>query len=116
MQKAYRRRALRLEETIMRELGRILIEEAEDPRLELVTISGTRLNRDLSIAEVLYTHSSGEEKKVEVQQALDSAHGFIRTQLGKKLKTRYVPQLRFKWDDFLEETIYDSPQSDSKGN
>ncbi|MFW6415744.1 MAG: ribosome-binding factor A, partial [Thermodesulfobacteriota bacterium] len=58
--------------------------------------------------------SSGEEQKAEVQQALDCAHGFIRTQLGKKLKPRYVPQLRFKWDDFLEDTIYDSPETDSK--
>lgn len=116
MQKAYRRKALRLEVTIMQELSRILIEEVEDPRLELVTISGTRLNKDLSIAEILYTHRSGQEKKLEVETALESARGFIRTQLGKKLKTRYVPQLRFKWDSFLEETIYDSPKTDSRDN
>lgn len=113
MRKAQSRRAFRLEESIKQELSRILLEEIQDPRLELVTISGVRLNSDLSVAEVLYTHSAGEGKRDQVQAGLRAAHGYLRTLLGKNIKMRYVPELRFKWDDFLETMIHDTSQPDS---
>jgi ribosome-binding factor A len=112
MRKASSRKALRLEEMIIKELGVILEEEIQDPRLELVTISGVRLNRDLSVAEVLYTHSGTERKKSEVQRGLDSAQGYLRSRLGRRLKLRHTPELRFQWDNFLERMIYESPRND----
>ncbi len=114
MHKANSRRATRLEESIIKELGRIFIEEVQDPRLNLVTISGARLNPDLSIAEILYTHSGLPQKQIEVQKALESAQGFLRTQLSKRLKIRYIPQLRFRWDNYLENMIYVSSRPDSE--
>ena len=113
MRKAHSRRAVRLEEMIMHELGHILVEEVQDPRLELVTISGLRLNTDLTVAEVLFTHGWGAEHHQEVQQGLDAARGYMRTLLGKRIKLRHVPELRFVWDSFLEETIHDPPISDT---
>lgn len=109
MRKATSRRAFRLEEHIKKELSRILIEDIQDPRLDLVTISGVRLNSDLTIAEVLYTHSSDSDKKEEALQGLNSAKGRIRVLLGQSLNQKFVPELRFKWDDFLETMIYESP-------
>lgn len=106
MRKASSRRSRRLEEFIMAELGRILIEEVQDPRLDLVTISGIRLNKDLSVAEVLYTHSADPGKRQEVALGLEKAQGYLRSRLGKRLHLRHVPSLRFQWDEFLEETIY----------
>jgi ribosome-binding factor A len=108
MQKSASRRAKRLEETILQELAKILIEEIQDPRLVLVTLSGVRLNVDLTVAEILYTHSGEASRRTEVQKSLESARGYIRSLLGKRLKLKYVPQLRFKWDDYLEEIIYES--------
>jgi ribosome-binding factor A len=112
MRKAHSRRAVRLEELIMHELGRILVQEIQDPRLELVTISGLRLNTDLTVAEVLYTHGRSPDQSAEVQKGLDAARGFMRTMLSKRIKLRHVPELRFVWDSFLEETIHDPPIAD----
>jgi ribosome-binding factor A len=99
-------RAKRLSDAILREVSMILIEEVKDPRLDLVSISGVRLNKDLSIAEVLFTHGGGPEKRQDVQKGLDAAKGFIRTQLGHRLNMRRTPELRFIWDDFLEVMVY----------
>jgi ribosome-binding factor A len=99
-------RAKRLSDAILREVSLILLQEIKDPRLELVSISGVRLNRDMSIAEVLFTHGGGAEKREEVQKGLDAARGFIRTQLGKRLNLRRTPELRFIWDEFLEVMVY----------
>ncbi len=109
MRKASSRRASRLEERIKQELSRILLEDIQDPRLEMVTISGVRINRDLTVAEILYTHASDPDKKEEAQKGLDSAKGRLRRQLGHSLDQKFVPELRFKWDDFLERMIYESP-------
>ena len=109
MRKGTTRRAFRLEEHIKKELSRILLEDIQDPRLEMVTISGVRLNSDLTVAEVLYTHASDPEKKEEAFQGLSSAKGRMRHLLGQNLKQKFVPELRFKWDNFLETMIYESP-------
>ncbi len=106
MQKAQSRRAFQKADQIARELGRILTEEVADPRLELVTITGARMNTDMSIVEVMYTHIEGKAKQAEIEQGFKQATGFFRTQLGSRLRLRGIPQLRFVWDDFLENMVY----------
>jgi len=99
MQRSNSRRAVQMGDQIMQVLASLLVHEVEDPILQLVTITGVRMNRDFSIAEVLYTHIKG----------LVRAKGFLRTRLGKELKLRGIPDLRFQWDTFLEEMVYDAP-------
>jgi len=105
MRRATSRRTARLADMIMHELARIMVEDIQDPRLQLITISGVRLNRDMSVAEVLYTHIHGQSE--DITQALSKAKGFLRSSLGQKLRLRFVPELRFVWDTFLEEMVYD---------
>jgi ribosome-binding factor A len=106
MQKNPSKRSQRVADTLMREVSLILLEEIRDPRLELVSISGIRLNRDMTIATLFYTHSGDTEKRSQVVEALDSANGYIRGLVGKRLNLRRTPELRFKWDDYLEEMVY----------
>lgn len=105
MQAATTRRSSRMADEIMRELGRIIVEESQDPRLEFLTITGVRMNKDFSIAEVLYTHFEGHS--ADLEKSLKKARGFLRSRMGKNLKLRYVPELRFTWDSFIEEMVYD---------
>ncbi len=105
MRRATSRRTARLADMIMHELARIMVEDIQDPRLQLITISGVRLNRDMSVAEVLYTHIHGQSE--ELTQALTKARGFLRFNLGQNLRLRFVPELRFTWDIFLEKMVYE---------
>lgn len=107
MQRSTSRRATRMADQIMRELSRIIVEESQDPRLEMVSITGVRMNRDFSIAEVLYTHIKGREYIPQLEKAFTQASGFLRTSLGKRLNMRRIPTMRFTWDEFLEEMVYD---------
>ncbi|WP_045223084.1 30S ribosome-binding factor RbfA [Desulfonatronum thioautotrophicum] len=102
------RRSVRLADIIQRELALMLQEEIQDPRLELVTISGVRLNTDLSIAKVLYTCTDDPIRLEEIALALNKAKGYLRTLLGKRLNLRSTPELRFERDIFLEDMVYDS--------
>ncbi|WP_243547078.1 30S ribosome-binding factor RbfA [Pseudodesulfovibrio tunisiensis] len=102
------RRAARLGDQIMREVSSMLVEEVQDPRLMTVTLTGVRMNANLRVAEILYSAASGEDRE-EIQKGLKKASGFLRSNLGKRLKLRFVPELRFAYDEFLEDVVYGKP-------
>src|SRR3989338_5698940 len=87
-------RPQRVGDEIQRELARLLQFEVKDPRLGMVTITGVEVAKDLSYADVWYTVLKGDQAKS--QQALESASGFLRTQVGRAIKFRVTPQLRFR--------------------
>lgn len=101
------RRSIRLADLIQRDLAMLLVEEVQDPRLELVTISGVKMNADLSIAKVFYTCSGEPARQGEIAETLDKAKGYLRKLLGQRLQLRSVPELRFERDTFLENMVYE---------
>ena len=106
MRSSTSRRSIRLADIIQRELAQLLQEEIQDPRLELVTISGVKLNTDLSIAKVFYTCTDDPVRQEEISASLAKANGYLRTLLGKRLNLRGTPELRFERDTFLEDMVY----------
>lgn len=112
MRRTGSRRSLRLGDAIMREIAELLEEKVQDPRLNLVTVSGVRVNADLRVAEVLYTAGGGEERMAEAAQALAKAAPFLRRELASRLDMRRLPELRFVRDVFLEDVVY-AGQDDS---
>lgn len=101
------KRALRLGDTMMRELADIIATETQDPRLELVTILAVTLDSQMNVATVRYTaHADAEQ----VAEGLAHSRGFLRTELGKRFTTRRVPELAFQYDDAAG-TPADEPDS-----
>jgi len=100
------RRAVSMGNQVMREVATLLVEEAHDPRLQLVTLSGVRMNSNLRIAEIFYSVSGDADHRKEVQSGLEKATGFLRSRLGKNLRLQFTPELRFIFDDFLEDVVY----------
>ncbi len=105
------RRSTRLADQILREMATALIEDVRDPRLELVTISGVALNPDLSVARISYTLSGDAARLAEAAKALEQAKGFLRTLLGQRLRMKFVPELRFARDTYLEDMVYGRPEA-----
>ena len=90
----------RIAEQIQRELAELLRLEVRDPRVRLVTLTGVEVSRDYSHAKVYYTTLQGEGK--DVQQGLERASGFLRTQVAHAMKLRVMPQLHFVHDASVE--------------
>jgi ribosome-binding factor A len=85
----------------LKEIALLLLDRVMDPRVKPVTVTGIRLSRDLKLAKVFYS-VIGETEAVEGAQAgLDSARGFIKKQLGLRMKLRYVPDIQFTFDRSL---------------
>lgn len=88
---------------IRKEIATMLLNgEVHDPRLSgMVSITDVEMSRDLNYATVYFTLYGGAPD--EVIAGLTRAAGFIRRQLGRRLKMRHVPELRFKPDLSLAE-------------
>ncbi len=92
----------RLAGQIQRELSQLLRTEIRDPRMGMVTITAVEVVRDLSHAKVYFTSMLDKDKEGSVE-ALRSASGFLRSEVGKRIRTRIVPQLHFVYDESVEE-------------
>ncbi len=81
-----------------------------DPRLELLTFTGARMSPDLRVAWIYYSRMPGagsddqdhDAEREECECALEHAAGLLKREVGKRLRLRYVPDLRFRYDDSLE--------------
>lgn len=90
---------------VQRTLAQILLQEVKDPRLEKLSITQCKISRDLSIARInfaLMGHNEADPEVAQAQQALEKAEGFFRSEIGKRLNLRIVPQLRFHYDNIPE--------------
>ncbi|TEW53489.1 30S ribosome-binding factor RbfA [Psychromonas sp. RZ22] len=99
-------RASRVSQQVQKELARILQQEVKDPRIGMVTISGVDITRDLAYATVYVTFFTvGEQTNDESLKGLNAASGYIRRLLGKAMKLRIVPEVRFCFDETLTEGL-----------
>jgi ribosome-binding factor A len=92
----------RVAEEIKKELSFMLQTDLKDPRIGFVTITGVEVTNDLSQAKVYLSVFGDSEKRQETLKALSSAAGFIRTELGKKIRVRHIPELFFKIDESID--------------
>jgi len=95
-------RSRRVGEQIQRELAELVQRDLKDARLGMVTISAVELSRDMGVAKVFFTvFGEGHDEK-QTLEALKSSYGFLRRELGHRMRLRTVPELRFQYDHSIE--------------
>ncbi|MFI8480896.1 30S ribosome-binding factor RbfA [Pseudomonas sp. NPDC078700] len=96
-------RAQRIGDQMQRELAQLILRDVKDPRVSgLVTVTAVEVSRDASHAKVFITVMGSEIDAESIRQSvkvLNDASGFLRMQLGKAMKLRSVPNLRFHYDE-----------------
>lgn len=96
-------RSIRIADRIKRDLSLLFLQEINDPRLEGITITSVDVDRELAYADVYISAIDGEERRLEIMEALSRAKGFIRSQLTLSIShLRTFPDLRFYWDPIPE--------------
>ena len=98
------RRPQRLAEEIREEVARMVASEIKDPRLGFVTVIRVELARDLRNAKVYVGVLGSEAEREKSLTALRSAAGFVRRELGRRLRIHHSPELDFRYDKGLEAT------------
>lgn len=88
----------RVGDLIQAEIADLLLRQLKDPRLRMATVSRVEVSADLRHARVYISQVGSETERQEAIDGFKRATGFIRGQLGKRLRLRYIPQLTFQLD------------------
>jgi ribosome-binding factor A len=91
----------RLRTAIKEEVSDIL-RSFKDPRLGFVSVTDVELSRDARVAKVFVSVLGSERDKEESLQALRSGTGFVRSELGRRIRLRHIPEVVFRLDDSIE--------------
>jgi ribosome-binding factor A len=95
-------RAHRVGEQMKKELSDIIIRELKDPRVTFVTVTGVDVTGDLQQAKVFISVLGSDEQKESTLQGLSKAKGFIRSEIGKRIRLRKTPEITFEMDQSVE--------------
>jgi ribosome-binding factor A len=83
-------------------LSELLLREVSDPRLHGITITDVELDPELQYAQIYVNALGDEDRQEDVMQGLEHAAGFLRREVGKRVRLRKTPELNFHWDETLE--------------
>ncbi|WP_274361417.1 30S ribosome-binding factor RbfA [Paenibacillus thermotolerans] len=92
----------RVGEQLKKELSHIIQTELKDPGIGFMTVTGVDVTNDLSQAKVYISVLGSEEQRATTLKSLARGKGFIRTELGKRMRLRHVPELLFQFDTSID--------------
>ena len=95
-------RSDRVAAQIQREIAELLRTQVKDPELGMVTLSEVELSRDLAVAKLYVSFLAARLPPAQCIKRLGDFVPGLRHELGKRLRIRVLPELRFAWDDSIE--------------
>ncbi|MEW6522156.1 MAG: 30S ribosome-binding factor RbfA [Bacillota bacterium] len=99
-------RSQRVAEAIKEEISDILQNDMKDPRIGFASVVRVQVSPDLRAAKVHVSVLGDEEARRKTMAGLDSGTGFIRSELGKRLRLRHTPEVVFVLDDSIEHGVH----------
>ncbi len=95
-------RANRVAEQMKKELGDIIGRKIKDPRIGFVTVTDVSVSGDLQIAKVYISVLGDEEQRENTLKGLAKAKGFIRSEIGQRIRLRKTPEIQFEFDESID--------------
>jgi ribosome-binding factor A len=114
------KRSQRVGDLLREEIADIIIYKLKDPRIGFVTVTGVDVTDDIKIA-IAYISILKEEEKKTTLDILNSAKSFIRSELSKRLRMKFIPSIEFRLDSSVEygsriETLLNEIRKKSEGS
>jgi len=96
-------RSRRVAEQIQRELADLIQLDLKDPRVGMITLTGVDVTSDYSHAKIYFSLLGDQERLKQALEGLNSASGYLRSQVARRMKLRIMPALHFVHDPSIEE-------------
>lgn len=92
----------KLQELIKQEMSKMLLNDLKDPRIGFVTVTGVEMTGDLREAKIFVSVMGDGDKVKNSLDGLNSALGFIRREIGQRIRLRFTPEISFALDTSLD--------------
>jgi ribosome-binding factor A len=100
------KRSEKVADLIHKEVSEMLMKTVKDPRIGFVTITRVAVSEDCRSAKVYFSVAGTLEERERSTQGLSSAKGYVRKELGRRIRLRYTPEIIFKFDPSIEYAIH----------
>lgn len=96
-------RTIKVGEEMKKEISNIIQNELKDPRIKgIISVTKVDVTKDMRYAKVYISIYNQDDSKQEVLEGIKSSAGFIRKEVGKRIKVHYTPELIFELDNSIE--------------
>jgi len=82
------------------------VKSIKDPRIGFVTITKVTVSEDFRLAKVYFSVAGTLEERERSMKGLESAKGYVRKELGQRIRLRYTPEIMFQFDPSIEYAIH----------
>jgi ribosome-binding factor A len=96
------RRVKRYGDMLKRVVSEVIEFKLHDPNKGMITVTQVKVSPDLRIASIYYTVLGGSKQKEKTQQVLKRSTAFIRNEIKPFITSRFLPELRFFYDERME--------------
>ena len=121
------KRSEKVADLIRKEISQMLVKSIKDPRIGFVTITRVTVSEDCRFAKVYFSVAGTLEERENSVKGLESAKGYVRKELGRRIRLRYTPEIMFQFDPSIEYAIHmeeliqsihqqKEPKGDEEGN
>ena len=121
------KRSEKVADLIQKEISQMLVKSIKDPRIGFVTITRVTVSEDCRFAKVYFSVAGTLEERENSVKGLESAKGYVRKELGRRIRLRYTPEIMFQFDPSIEYAFHmeeliqsihrqKEPKGDEEGN
>ncbi len=100
------KRSEKVADLIQKEVSQMLVKSIKDPRIGFVTITKVTVSEDCRFAKIYFSVAGTPAERESSGKGLDSAKGYVRKELGRRLRLRYTPEIVFQFDPSIEYAIH----------
>ncbi len=100
------KRSEKVADLIQKEISQMLVKSIKDPRIGFVTITKVTVSEDFRFAKVYFSVAGTLKEREKSTKGLDSAKGYVRKELGRRIRLRYTPEIMFQFDPSIEYAIH----------
>ncbi len=100
------KRSEKVADLIQKEISQMLVKSIKDPRIGFVTITKVTVSEDCRFAKVFFSVAGSPAERERSMKGLHSAKGYVRKELGRRVRLRYTPEIIFQFDPSIEYAIH----------
>jgi ribosome-binding factor A len=100
------KRSEKVADLIQKEISEMLLRSIKDPRIGFVTVTRVKVSEDCRFAKVYFSVVGTLDERNRSMEGLNSAKGYVRKELGRRVSLRYTPDLTFQFDPSIEYAIH----------